>query len=327
VRTDPASGPVSCPGCLSERGRPAFTINGHRVRRCRGCRTLFVERPPAEEKTAHLYEGEGYFVNPGFERGFVGYRDYLAERALNEEKFDGIIGVVERFRPPGSLLDVGAGPGLLVKVAERRGWRAKGLDLNPWAVRVAREEMGADVESGGLAAGRFGEDEFDAVTMLDLIEHLPGPEELIAEAARVTGPGGVLAILSPDAGSLTTRALGRRWPEIRRVPEHLVIFSVSGLADLVERHGFEPLGWHSTGKKAELAGLAADMSEIAPPLGRAAHRALERTRLGRRVFEFDPRVKFCFYARRRPDVAPSDLSRDESAWMRRKVPRLPKPRP
>ena len=300
-------------------------MNGHGFRRCRQCRTLFVEAPPTAEETAHLYESESYFANPGYERGFVGYRDYLADRALNEEKFDGILRLVERFRSPGALLDVGAGPGLLVKVAEARGWRAKGVDLNPWAVRVAQEEIGVEVERGSLDSAGFEEGQFDAVTMLDLIEHVPGPEELIRDAARVTAEDGVLVILSPDAGSITTRALGRRWPEVRRVPEHLVILSVSGLAALVDRHGFEPLGWHSTGKKAELAGLAADMSEIAPPIGRAVSRGLARTGLGRRVVRFDPRVKFCFYARRRRDAVRADGGPVAEGWANRRLPRLPKP--
>lgn len=300
-------------------------MRGYTFRRCRRCRTLFVETPPPPEETAHLYESESYFVNRGFERGFHGYRNYLADRAQNEEKFSGILGLIESFRSPGALLDVGAGPGLLVKVAQARGWRAKGLDLNPWAVRTAREEVGADVDRGELAPGRFEEGQFDAVTMLDLIEHVLDPEELIAEAARITAPNGVLVVLSPDAGSITTRLLGRRWPEVRRVPEHLVIFAVSGIAALVARHGFEPLGWHSTGKKTELAGLAADMSEIAPPIGRAVSRGLARTGLGTRVFEFDPRVKFCFYARQRRDAQLPVASPDGSAWVPPKLPRLPKP--
>jgi hypothetical protein len=103
-----------------------------------------------------------------------------------------------------------------------------------------------------------------------------------------------------------------------------VIFSISGLAAMVDRHGFEPIGWHSTGKKTELAGLAADMSEIAPPIGRAVSRGLARTGLGHRVLVFDPHVKFCFYARRRSGAAP-DGRADGSGRAQRKTPRLPKP--
>lgn len=261
-----------------------------------------MEDPPAASATAGLYADEEYFANPRFgtsaDGAFHGYRDYLADRARIEAKFGEVLERLEGHVAPGRLLDVGAGPGLLLAAARARGWRAEGVDPNPWAAAHARTQIGVDVRVGTATGGAVEEASFDAVTMMDLIEHLAAPEEAVAEAARATRPGGVLAVLTPDAGSAVSWLLGRRWPELLRAPEHLVLFSVRGLQSLVERWGYRVLGWHSVGKTTTVGTLLADVSPTAPGLLHPLARAVERTGLAGRTVSFDPHTKFCLYARR-----------------------------
>jgi SAM-dependent methyltransferase len=271
-------------------------------RRCRGCASLFVADPPPQSATADLYTGEEYFANPRFGTrdagAFHGYRDYLADRVAIEAKFDQVLERVERHVAPGRLLDVGAGPGLLLAVARARGWRPEGIEPNPWAAEHARTQIGVEVRVGTATGGGLDEASFGAVTMMDLIEHLAVPDAAVAEAARATRAGGVLAVLTPDAGSAVSRLLGRRWPELLRAPEHLVLFSVRGLRSLVERHGYRSLGWHSVGKASTVPTLVADVSPTAPGLARPLSRAVERSRLADRTISFDPHTKFCLYGQR-----------------------------
>jgi SAM-dependent methyltransferase len=294
---------VECPACGGAAARPAVVARDLRFRRCRGCASLFVENPPPRSVTASLYRDERYFarrrLGPPGEGGVCGYRDYLADRDGIEAKFDRILARLERHVEPGELLDVGAGPGLMVAAAERRGWRASGVDLNPWAARYAGERIGVEVRPGTLAAAGLERGRFHAVTMLDLLEHEHDPGATLAEAARVTRPGGLLAVLTPDAGAPLSRLLGRRWPEVMRAPGHLVLFSVSGLSRLIERHGYEVLERHSVGKTACLATLHADVAPAAPAAARLVAPLLARGPLARRVVTLDPRTKFCLYARRR----------------------------
>jgi hypothetical protein len=137
--------------------------------------------------------------------------------------------------------------------------------------------------------------------MMDLLEHVPDPGALVAKAAHITHPGGSLAILTPDAGSPVSRLLGPRWPEIQRAPEHLVLFSVRGLARLVEQYGYRVTSWHSVGKTSSVATLFADVAPALPSFGRGLERVAARNVLGRRTFKLDPHTKFCLYARRMPN--------------------------
>lgn len=247
-----------------------------------------------------LYSDASYFANPSFGSpetgGYHGYKDYLGDRQNMDEKFQRVLSHIERHVEPGRLLDVGAGPGFLIAAARERGWEALGVDLNPWAARHAREQLDVDVRVQGLVEARFEGGGFDAVTMLDMIEHVPDPEELIEEAARVIRPEGVLALLTPDAGSPVSRLMGGRWPEVQRAPEHMTLFSVAGLAELLPRHAFRIVGWHSIGKTSSLRVLAADVAPFAPAVGRPVQRAVAHLPGRHRTVEFDPRTKFALYA-------------------------------
>ncbi len=224
--------------------------------------------------------------------------DYLADRDNVEAKFERVLGHLEQYTNVGRLLDVGCGPGFLLTAAAGRGWQTAGVDLNQWAVDYARDELGLEVRHGTLQGQGFETASFDAVAMMDLVEHVPNPDDLIAEAARIVQPGGAIALLTPDAGSLVSRALGSRWPEVRRPGEHTVLFSVDGLGQTLARHGFAPSGWHSVGKTSSLATLAADVAPVAPVLSARVRAWAERRASRNRVFEFDPRTKFVLYARR-----------------------------
>jgi 2-polyprenyl-3-methyl-5-hydroxy-6-metoxy-1,4-benzoquinol methylase len=248
-----------------------------------------------------LYSGSSYFVkscdtDKELICGYPG--NYLENSANVELKFSQVLGHIERYTRPGRLLDVGAGPGFLVKVAQERGWEATGLDINDWAVSYGQEMLNLDIRAGVISDNEFEDGEFNAVTMMDLIEHLPAPHEAIEDVAKATGIDGCVAILTPDAGSLPTRLLGSRWPEVRRPGEHVVLFSVDGLARLLDRYGLAACGWHSIGKAASVRTLLADVSPAAPGLMSRLAGIIEDRAISQRVIDFDPRTKFCLYARR-----------------------------
>lgn len=274
----------------------------YRFSRCDACATLACVEAPEADGPPPFYDGQAYFENPDFGApstgGYHGYKDYMADQAYIEGKFAGVLDHVARLRPVGALLDVGCGPGFLLNVAREHGWSTTGLDLNPWAAGYARDQLGLDVRAATIDEAGLDTASFDAVTLMDLIEHTGDPEAIIAEVSRVLRPGGVLAIITPDAGSPVSRALGTRWPELQRAPEHLVLFSARGLTTMLERHGFRVHGWHSMGKQSDVATIIADVSPAAPAVGRGLTVLARATGTDRRIVDLDPRTKLCLYAER-----------------------------
>jgi 2-polyprenyl-6-hydroxyphenyl methylase / 3-demethylubiquinone-9 3-methyltransferase len=97
-----------------------------------------------------------------------------------------------------SLLDIGCGAGLLAEPLARMGFAVTGIDLAEDAITAARDHA----EAGGLvidyrvvALESLPETPaFDVITLLEVIEHVPEPARLIAEAAKRLKPGGMLFV-------------------------------------------------------------------------------------------------------------------------------------
>jgi 2-polyprenyl-3-methyl-5-hydroxy-6-metoxy-1,4-benzoquinol methylase len=136
---------------------------------------------------------------------------------------------------PPLVLDVGCGVGLLLDEARRRGWRTQGVELSDWGVRRARH-LGLDVFQGTLEEAGFEPGSFDAVFMVDVLEHLADPVRTLAKVSQVLRPGGVLCVVTPNAASAAARVLGRRWWGM--LPGHVVLFPHRRLCELLRTLGF-----------------------------------------------------------------------------------------
>jgi 2-polyprenyl-6-hydroxyphenyl methylase/3-demethylubiquinone-9 3-methyltransferase len=91
-----------------------------------------------------------------------------------------------------SVLDVGCGGGILAEAMARRGARVTGIDLSEKALRVAELhllESQLDVRYEKSTVEDF-TGEFDVVTCMELLEHVPDPASMVAACARLVRPGG-----------------------------------------------------------------------------------------------------------------------------------------
>jgi 2-polyprenyl-3-methyl-5-hydroxy-6-metoxy-1,4-benzoquinol methylase len=149
--------------------------------------------------------------------------------------------LVERHAPGrGRVLDVGCATGLFLDAMRRRGWQAQGVELVEYAAAQARERRGLDVRTGDLAQARYPDAQFDAVTMWDVLEHVPDPLSELREIRRILKPGGVVVLRVPDVSSPEARWFGEYWIGLD-APRHLYVFSPTTLAALLARAGLEPL--------------------------------------------------------------------------------------
>ena len=91
-----------------------------------------------------------------------------------------------------TVLDVGCGGGILAEAMARRGARVTGIDLSEKALRVAQlhlHESKLDIRYEKSSVEDYA-GEFDIVTCMELLEHVPQPASMVAACARLVRPGG-----------------------------------------------------------------------------------------------------------------------------------------
>jgi 2-polyprenyl-6-hydroxyphenyl methylase/3-demethylubiquinone-9 3-methyltransferase len=96
------------------------------------------------------------------------------------------------------VLDVGCGGGILCEAMAQRGAHVTGIDMGeaPLAVgELHKLESGVEVDYQKSTAEDFAQshgEEFDVVTCLEMLEHVPDPGSVVRACAAMTKPGGTL---------------------------------------------------------------------------------------------------------------------------------------
>ena len=104
---------------------------------------------------------------------------------------DGIAGLKGK-----SVLDVGCGGGILTEAMAALGARVKGIDLSEKALKVAmlhllesRLEVNyEEISAENLAQREAGQ--YDALTCMEMLEHVPDPASTVSACAQLVKPGG-----------------------------------------------------------------------------------------------------------------------------------------
>lgn len=101
----------------------------------------------------------------------------------------------------GRLLDIGTGTGRMAELFAPRAVHVTGLDNSPEMLRIARarlQHLPADafnLAQGDFARLPFADHSFDTVLFHQVLHYAQAPEVVLAEAARVARPGGIIAIV------------------------------------------------------------------------------------------------------------------------------------
>jgi SAM-dependent methyltransferase len=199
---------------------------------------------------------------------------------------------IEAFSERGRLVDLGCWVGFLPAEANARGWDAVGVEPSRWAAERARSRGVTVVDDADLPSG-----EFAAVTLGDVIEHIPDPAAMLDRIRGLLAPGGVVWLATPDAGSRLARALGRRWWSV--IPTHVHLFTRRSMRVLLERHGFEVLAIGTSPKTFSVAYYLERLGGYWPPLANALVRAARALGVAERQWTPDFRDRFYVVARRR----------------------------
>lgn len=244
------SAPIVCSVCTGPTRAEPFFYDWHGVRRlfrCASCTHQFVHPPISGEERAEIFS-DSYFeaggdVFDGFWSG--GYEDEL-ERLMAEARE--VLGLLPG--SPRTLLDIGCAGGVFLKVAADAGLQVQGIELNDAMAERARRR-GLEVLQGAITEidPSAVDAPFDVITLMDVLEHVPQPREVMERVAAWTREGSILLIRGPLQNERSAQF--REW--LRRVvraekrlpgyPLDANAFSKRSLARLVTSYGFRIEGW------------------------------------------------------------------------------------
>lgn len=222
--------PSTCPLCGARCASIAWRENPYVIAGCT-CGFRHLAEQPAEGGVTY---GDSYFR-----------KNYLAVLPRRLQHARKLFARVRPLLPGNRLLDVGAGIGVFARAARELGLDVTAVDTSEAAARFAREEVGSEVQATDFltmdVSGKY-----DAVTLWDVIEHVPRPTDFVAHARQVLRPGGVLVIKTPNVPGLAWQAarLAGRWTSTRgflHVPSHVGFFDRRTLLRLTERASLEVL--------------------------------------------------------------------------------------
>lgn len=229
---------MNCPVCAAAAPR-AGRKSDYTAYRCISCKHLFLWPPPSDALTLYT---ENYFK--GGEDGF-GYVDYDLDKQPMTDSLKHYLDLLqEQAGGTGHICDVGAATGFFLDLARQRGWTVSGYEPSDYAASMARAK-GLNVTTGILPRGAG---PFDAVTALDVIEHVPEPREFIRTVRSTLRNDGYFAINTPDSASTVARWMGMDWHAILP-PEHLHLFNAKSLRLLLEQEGFKVVSTQWIGKR------------------------------------------------------------------------------
>lgn len=213
----------------------SFVVAGYRLFECAACDFSFID-----PTTAAAYSSTTVFDDSYFAGGGAGYADYLAEGPLLQQH-GRRYGKLLAKAGARDVLDVGAAAGFILSGLQEAGCEGAGIEPNASMAAFASQQLGLDVRATTLE--RYEESrQFDAVAMLQVVDHLEDIRQSFERVTALTRPGGWCLIEFGNRASFTARILGRAWHEYAP-PSVQRVFSLRALRRLLGGYGFTLASW------------------------------------------------------------------------------------
>jgi SAM-dependent methyltransferase len=230
---------VACHICSSTDDSTYIEARGYRIAQCKSCGLWFVNPQPTTEELKQFYST---------------YDDGEQWRNLEERFNRGVRGAILRMKKTGRVLDVGCGSGNFLRCMKEKGFSAFGIEPSGSGSQYAREAHGVDIYHGMIEdylAANSGRT-FDVITLLNVLEHLTDPVQVLLRLSQALASDGVMAIVVPDARFHDLVGRLRRLAGVSdpyrieqpksflsgfKLPDHLCSFQPRTITTLVRRCG------------------------------------------------------------------------------------------
>jgi|SRR6185312_2583695 len=235
----------NCPLCGSANNKILYDLSKPKVhtdiglpgivKKCKSCGLIFKTFQKWPE---NIYDDD-------YAKTFLQIKDYSGAHAI--DFFKKILQITYKRiiinNPTPTLLDVGSGIGIMLETAKEVGYEVTGVELS--------EKLAGIAESKGFKVINKNVSEidsaikYDTITMMDIIEHLVDPNDILINLKNKLKAGGELIVYTPNHNSLIVKIsnifyrLGIKSPiENIFACTHTCFFTTSTLKKIIEETGY-----------------------------------------------------------------------------------------
>ncbi|MCX6824774.1 MAG: class I SAM-dependent methyltransferase [candidate division SR1 bacterium] len=223
---------MNCIACASNKVDPLFSLkenSAYTVYGCHDCGLEFLYPQPDLKTLDMIYNGDYY--------GSRGIKDnYENVKRMKQATFSWIIDKIKKYKKEGKLLDIGCATGFFMDIAEKKGFDVYGVDISKEAVKKAQSLFGEHKVFNSSIDDFNIKDKFDVIIMTDLLEHVFDPSKTLHQVKSFLNPGGILVVLSPDAGSFSRKLMKKYRMQFKL--EHLYYFTDKSILSLSQNNGY-----------------------------------------------------------------------------------------
>jgi 2-polyprenyl-3-methyl-5-hydroxy-6-metoxy-1,4-benzoquinol methylase len=228
-----------CYLCNSLRNKVVFREFNIDILQCLNCGHIF-------SSYGHNQDYDGYF---GYEE--IGSSGNFYWDEAHKKMYDDFF---HRFisNKNGKLLDVGCGQGFfLKKFSGFPQWQVFGFEISQVAVDFARNKLGLkNIFCGRVEGSNFEKRSFDIITLWDVIEHIPNPDQLLLYLNSLLKKNGILFMHTPNVQVMLpiakmTKALFGMDPKFHYLEarDHINQYSAKTISLLLKRNGFNDVSF------------------------------------------------------------------------------------
>ncbi len=236
--------PVQCCICESDDAEPVgtgkdFEYNSSAdtffAMKCNSCGLVYLNPRPAISEFGKIYPSN-YHAFDFSEKDFG-----IVYKIRSRLEANRLLSFCKGLPADARILDVGCGDGFHLKLLRQYGkksWELEGIDIDKRAIEMA-EKSGLSVHHGSIESIALPQNRFDLALMIQTIEHVEKPAEVLMAVRNFLKPGGRLVIVTDNTDSLDFRFFKKSYWGGYHFPRHWNLFNRNSLKRLAEKNDFE----------------------------------------------------------------------------------------